>query len=53
MAFRGIFTRPEQDAESHFHEGSSPQRLKPDPFSTPHVRAEARTLQGNELFRSL
>src|SRR5277367_5731464 len=32
---------------------SCPQRLKPDLFSISYVRAEARTLQKPEFFRSL
>jgi hypothetical protein len=31
----------------------SPQGLKPELFSITYVRAEARTLQKNEFFRSL
>jgi hypothetical protein len=34
-------------------EKSSPQRLKPELFSIIYVRAEARTLQKREFFRSL
>ena len=39
--------------KSLLRKASGPQRLKPDLFSSSYVRAEARTLQETEFFRSL